>query len=559
MGGRVPGNSSSPAVQAPLPGSDAAGTQQAPARRPSRSLPGFEALTRREAPEPAQVRPQAAPPRRNAHALPPLPATQPWLTQPRADGPWMRGASTSPPSSPSSSSLPLPGEAPAPLESRRAPHHMQWPDGRRSAGTVQYTPDGPAFEVASRRQDGVLAERGQGKPAKPRDVAPRPLPVMHLMDDPTGQTFTPLLPTVLTNQDFDRAGNMKFGQTVYMRTRWERDRPVPEHLETLGTQDLSQMVCVAGSKPEDHFGGLTAVHTSALQRLFSRSLAAVASQCHDPEAVCNVAQALQAGDSVLYLRADSVPGDSGRWGAVQANFDPITARSTLAGLEPGQHWYIPAVLEGAEASAHALGIGIQKLPDGDFRISVFNPNGWNRALWPWQDSKPDGVLHAHRTVDMAHAVAATKQLLDVPLPPTDTTAEERWAEAGTGHQMMEWLSHLGPPGPKPPLGMDRDENHRPIGSSAQKAGDCGVEVQFAFMASALQPADYKLAKAACLNTLVQLADRLEPPGTAPADSDLQAARRRLQERITTSLSGHMVASKAGPAGASQQQAAPHTE
>lgn len=68
------------------------------------------------------------------------------------------------------------------------------------------------------------------------------------------------------------------------------------------------------------------------------------------------------------------------------------------------------------------------------------------------------------------------------------------------------------------------------------------------------PADAgKLAKAACLNTLVQICDQLEPPGSAAKNSPLQKARRRLQERITASLSGSMVAPQAGPAGTSQAQ------
>jgi len=100
--------------------------------------------------------------------------------------------------------------------------------------------------------------------------------------------------------------------------------------------------------------------------------------------------------------------------------------------------------------------------------------------------------------------------------------------------------------------MDRRWQGAPAGglvvSTPQKAGDCGIEALFAFMASALQPADYKLAKATCLNTLVQLADRPKPPGTAHANPALQVARRHLQERITSSLSGHMVAPQTGPAG-----------
>jgi len=549
MGGRVPGNSSIPAVQAPSPGSEAAGTQPAPVRRPPPSPHGLEALTRREAPEPAQMRPHAALPPRNAHALPPPPAAEPRPAEPLVDGPWMRGASSSRPSLPTPLPLPLPGEAPAPLESMRAPHRMQWPDGRQSAGTVQYTAEGPVFEVASRRHDGVLAERGQGKPAKPRDVAPGPLPVVPLMDDRTGQTYIARLPMVLANRDFDEAGNLKMGQTVNLMAGWERGRLVPEHVETLRSPNL--MVLVAGSG--DCTPGIAARHDVALKHLFGRSLEAVAGQCHDPQAVRNVAQALQAEDSAMYLRANSGPGVSGRWGTVQASFDARTAGSRLARLEPGQHWHIRIQLHNEdEESGHAMGIAIQRLSDEDFRISLLNSNGWEDAMDAVVDSGSSGIQHVYRTVDMKHAVAAMEQLLNGPAPPASVAGELAWTDCSTGRSLAEWLSQVGPPESEVRWGMhldvDRDETGQPTVTTLQKGGDCIIEAQFAFMASALQPADYKLAKAACLNTLVQLADRLEPPGTTPANSDLQVARRHLQERITSSLSGHMVAPQTGPAG-----------
>lgn len=546
------------AMQTPPPGSEATGTQQAPARRQSRSLPGFGALKRRvaaclpfcgaphgaEAPEPTQMRPRAMLPPQNAGALPPRQTTEPRLTrQPLAEDQWMFGASASRPSEPPSLPLPLPGEAPAPLEFRRPPHHMLWPNERQSAGTVRYTPEGPVFEVASRRQDGVLAQRGRGKPAKPRDAAPSPLPVMPLMDDRTGRTFIPRLPTVLANRDLDAAGNLKIGRAVHVMRGWERDRLVPVRLEILEPHHLEHMVLVAGSEPENGSLGVGPRHFVALDPLFGRSLDAVASQCQDPQAVRNVSHALLAEESAVCLRVDSGPGASGRWGAVQASFDTSAVGSRLASLEPGQHWHIRVQSQGEqEHNRHAMGMAIQRLPDGDFRISVLNSNGWEAAMGATQDNGPSGIQRVYRTVDMEHAVAAMKQLLNGPVPPASASGQQLWAESGTGRPLVEWLSQIGPPGSEHGVDADRDEAGRPVVTTYQKAGDCGIEALFAFMASALQPADYKLAKAACLNTLVQLADRLEPPGTAPEDSALQAARRRLQERITTSLSGHMVAS-----------------
>jgi len=144
---------------------------------------------------------------------------------------------------------------------------------------------------------------------------------------------------------------------------------------------------------------------------------------------------------------------------------------------------------------------------------------------------------------MEEAVAAMGKLLSDPLPPPGARSEAHWTDVGKGRPLLEWLNGMGAPGSR--ISGDFHDTGGQLVSARQKSSDCGIEALFAFMASALQPADYKMAKAACLNTLVQIADRLEPPGTAPADSDLQVARRRLQERITSSLSGSMVASAPG--------------
>jgi hypothetical protein len=70
---------------------------------------------------------------------------------------------------------------------------------------------------------------------------------------------------------------------------------------------------------------------------------------------------------------------------------------------------------------------------------------------------------------------------------------------------------------------------------------CGKKWQryFAFMATVLQPSDYKLVKAACLNTLLQLADRVESAAAAPRVP--KAVRQQLKRRISTSFSGALVA------------------
>jgi len=132
-----------------------------------------------------------------------------------------------------------------------------------------------------------------------------------------------------------------------------------------------------------------------------------------------------------------------------------------------------------------------------------------------------------------------------------------WTFTALGRPLLTWFKGAGPADAE--ISTDFHGTGRPLASSPQKTGDCTSESFFAFLATVLPPADYKFAKAACLNTLVQICDQLEPPGTAAANSPLQKARRRLQERITASLSGSLVAPQVGPEVASQAQAVQRIE
>lgn len=153
-----------------------------------------------------------------------------------------------------------------------------------------------------------------------------------------------------------------------------------------------------------------------------------------------------------------------------------------------------------------------------------------------------------KTVSPNQAVAALQDLLSGCLPPRppDVSAQA-WTHPARAHPLLAWWNRAGSVDTR--ISADFHGRGEPLRSSRQKSNDCTSECVFAFLVTVLPPADYKLAKAACLNTLVQIADRLEPPDTVAADAPLQVARRRLEQRITTSLSGHMVADR--PAAASR--------
>jgi hypothetical protein len=110
-----------------------------------------------------------------------------------------------------------------------------------------------------------------------------------------------------------------------------------------------------------------------------------------------------------------------------------------------------------------------------------------------------------------------------------------WLDPATG-TMLEQALHEADPS-SPVLTPRREESTTP----QKQPADCGMESYFAWLSTVMPPADYKLAKAAMLHALAELADELARQAS-PAEKDLLAqARTRLNERLTTSLAGSSVA------------------
>jgi hypothetical protein len=415
---------------------------------------------------------------------------------------------------------------------------LLWPDGHRSSGKVLQTQEGPVFEVASRRRDPVLAQRGHHKTGRPRDAAAAPLPVVAAAADPSGRKFVPRLP-LLPAGDFYADGRLKLDMEVSWLPPHEGAVPESVRLPWIRREEISAIVINAGGAPRG--AGLKSLEHVAQKRLFGRSLQAVAPYCSDPQRARNVADALLGADSALWLRPRPAgTGPDAGWN-VLSNVDASAVPARLAALAPGQIWHMRVVQEDPSGTGdHYLGIALERQADERFRLSVVNSNGWLLAT-RGQDGDVPGVF---RTVDIDAAAATLQDLLCGRLPDRPAEVPERhWTQAPRARMVLEWWR--GADAVDPRLSADFHGTGDMLRSARQKYDDCSAESLFAFLATALTPPDYKLAKAACLNTLVQIADRLEPPGTAAPDAPLQVARRRLQERITSSLGGHMVAQAGG--------------
>jgi hypothetical protein len=278
---------------------------------------------------------------------------------------------------------------------------------------------------------------------------------------------------------------------------------------------------------------------TALKSLLSLTLRAVAVRCADPQAVTRAAQALEDRHCKLTLRCqlDLEGAGEPRLHIYGANFDATDMRKKVTTLPPGRIWHVQLIHDTVGGGwSHSLGLAVQKQADGRVRLSVINSNGWPMQPRARGACTP-GVF---KTMGQDEAVAAIQDLLSGGIPPRPEGMSMRdWTFTGLGRPLLTWFKGAGPADAE--ISTDFHGTGRPLASSPQKTEDCTSESLFAFLATVLPPADYKLAKAACLNTLVQICDQLEPPGTAAANSPLQKARRRLQERITSSLSGHMVA------------------
>lgn len=416
-----------------------------------------------------------------------------------------------------------------------APASLRWPDGRLSAGTVRTTPAGPLFAVD--RADVVLAERGNKGPAAASSAR---LGTVLLAAEPGDRpdVFVPRLPSL---PQAPGLGERWFGtgQVWHSPTLDGTTAATPLAL----TRDaLAAVVGVAGGTPGER---LDWNQQAIVQHLLAHGLQRVAPQCADPAEAVRVAQALHSDHELFLLYG--LPALEASAGQACASFDAKAFKRHLAGLRPGQHGYVRVTLVHGD-TAHALAIAVRKEGRRQVRLAAINPAGWPQVS-PGDAGPPghDRVVPAvFRRMDVDAAAAALAGLLAGPLPagPAPNGVHD-WV--CSGQPLHAWLAGLGA-APAGGLQADFHGTGRPLLTAPQKADDCTVERIFAFMASALPPADYKLAKAAGLNLLVQLADRLEPPDTAVPDPALEAARSYLQWRLTSSLSGSAVARAQSAAG-----------
>lgn len=383
---------------------------------------------------------------------------------------------------------------------------LRWPNREVSQGTLTGTPaSGLTFHPSS--IDGPLADRkslyagisvddqiaiflrslGGSAPPQPTGVSPRGIAVV-----PSPETDGSDLPQVR-----------------------------PKLLDTVPGVDrdvLTHLANVAGSD-----GGTEDWAWRRLPSILRAALASIEGGCEDPVAVRRAAEALNRNSNMglvkqMEVLAEGAPGEY--WfGKSYTCMPDAEDHQVLQSLEEGAHLLLHVKQDNANG-AHAMAISATRLGEDRVRLSVFNSNGWKSIGAPYSPA-------VFKTLSITDAVAALQTLgggghfgpaVGLPQP-----CLKRWDKPEHGVPLLSWLSTAGP---RESMPLPSGQRMRP-----QKSGDCAIEVEFAWLASVLPPADYKLAKAHVLNVLAQAAKT-----AGWSETELQ----RLQDRITTSLSGYAV-------------------
>lgn len=362
---------------------------------------------------------------------------------------------------------------------------LRWPSGEASQGRLEVGTSGGLRFLADEVQ-GPLARRCE-KPDRRerRQVAPGPIPV-NLAPADAHQAPAHVAPALLRTVPGVR----------------------PEHLQTLAG--------AAGTL--DH--GVPIREKLRLSKVIQAALRHIEVAGTDQAAVRRAREALERPFTLVKLAhmsshaylCSTVDMESG---------GEIDLADRLAHLEDGAHLLLRVTQQG-EHGGHALAISATRLAGGQVQVSVFNPSGW-------EDLRDAAIGKTMRLEEACEALAALRHSV-VSLPvEMRGKADDAWRDPWVGMPLATWLGAAG---------ADPAWNPTAQRMTPQKHSDCSIEVEFAWLASVLPEADYKLAKANVLSALMH--------ASTPSDGDGQVPQR-LRERVTSSLSGYAMAAAMAPA------------
>lgn len=384
-----------------------------------------------------------------------------------------------------------------------------------SAGEIETLPAG-GWGFRPRVDSEVLAERFEKKSSRPLPESALLLKVS-TSSSQAGPIVVPHLPSLQSFPTIRHHG-LEFQVAVTANG--------PTY--AVQRSDLARLVVSTGGLQ----GGLNAPQRLAARRLMADAVAAIADRCVDPQAAMAAARALGeapwvnvqlkvGGDTINSLGDDKVGGELGLC------LQPVeSAGSRLSRLMVGEHLVVPWAQ--FRVSGHTMVLGITRVSDTHVTMTAVNSATFTDA----------GDVSYSKTVELADAANALAGLQDGQVPSRPPYMPKYvWGEPKSGGILLQLLHETAPAAP---MALPSTEST----TRQKQSSDCGTESYFAWLSTVMPPADYKLAKASMLHGLAELADGLADDADPAGRELLEAARVRLNERLTTSLAGHAVASAA---------------
>ncbi|MBW8830670.1 MAG: hypothetical protein JF606_14790 [Burkholderiales bacterium] len=372
---------------------------------------------------------------------------------------------------------------------------LRWPNGQTSFGRLAPSPPGTLNFLAT-EVEGPLAHRCQKADRIPRaQLDPGPFQV------------------AVASQSAD-------GDPLYV------EATLLEYVPMIYPSMLKRVAAIAGGEGI----GLDTQDQATLSRVTQGVLHhLLEGNCTDPTAVRRACNALERPSIELELTRVDHSGAAShdyRCNALSGEGFGDEAEGDLGEmldrLKDGEHLYLNAT-HAIRGDAHSMAISATRLPGDRVRVSLFNPNGWHRVARSGSHSRIPAIA---KTVSLKDARAALVSLaggvIEVPVHMRGGVSPI-WHDPAAGEPLFVWLSALNPKVQWHSTGQRM---------TPQKGPDCSVEVVFAWLASVLPEADYKLAKAHVLNILTQAA--------LYHDLDKRVVER-LRERVTSGLSAHAMA------------------
>ena len=372
---------------------------------------------------------------------------------------------------------------------------LRWPNGATSDGQLVFNGQGQAMFHAAQVDDTFAARCDKPGRAGRSEADPGPIEV------------------AVTSTSDD--GDVAQVEPALLRTL---PGIYPNHLE-----DLAE---TAGGAP----GGLRTADGIALSHVMQGVLRHIEQDSADPVAVRRAFDALERPFIEVMLDPVEQPDGAARGYRCEV-FEPELRYGEpehdlgemLHALGPGEH----LLLRGTQSrgdDVHALAISITRLDGGLVQVNLLNPNGWGGiARREHFDRHP--AIGKVLTIDQAHAAltSLSGHVIEPPAAMQSSAARASWHRVEDGSPFAAWLRAVGPDSVLQPTGQRM---------TPQKGEDCLIEVQFAWLASVLPEADYKLAKAHVLSILT---------GAAEANDLEEEVLERLRQRATSSLSAHAMA------------------